>query len=324
MSKPAKVAADAAILVTMGEPAGIGPEIAVAAFNALHGMAGRHPLKLVGDASVFKACGLSDASAVLATTAAARRTPGKAAASNAAAVIEAIETAVSLAVDGKAAAIVTAPINKAVLMHAGFQYPGHTEFLQALTKVPRAVMMLASDKLRVVPLTIHVRLSDVPHAITTDAIVETAEIMLAALRRYFEIAAPRLVISGLNPHAGEQGVLGGEDASMIAPAVARLKALGHDVRGPLPADTMFHAEARAQYDAALCMFHDQALIPLKTLSFWDGVNITLGLPIIRTSPDHGTAFDIAGTGRADARSMIAAIRVAARMADASGPRAAKR
>jgi 4-hydroxythreonine-4-phosphate dehydrogenase len=184
--------------------------------------------------------------------------------------------------------------------------------------------MLASDQLRVAPLTIHRSLASVPSALTIDAIVETAEIILAALTRYFAIAAPRLAVSGLNPHAGEDGVLGGEERAIIAPAVALLKSRGHAVCGPLPADTMFHAEARDSYDAALCMFHDQALIPIKTLSFWEGVNVTLGLPIIRTSPDHGTAFDIAGSGKADARSMIAAIRMAAQMADAVLPQAAKR
>ena len=316
MSNPAKAKFDAPILVTMGEPAGIGPEIAVAAFANLNGMVGRHPLKLIGDPSVFQSCGLRSAAAVVATKATATRTPGRAIAGNSAAIIEAIESAVARARSGEAAAIVTAPINKAVLVHAGFQYPGHTEFLQALTKVPRAVMMLASDKLRVVPLTIHLKLSDVPGAITADGVIETAEIVLSALKRYFAIASPRLAISGLNPHAGEQGVLGTEDGTIVAPAIASLKARGYDVRGPLPADTMFHAEARAKYDAALCMFHDQALIPIKTLSFWDGVNVTLGLPIIRTSPDHGTAFELAGTGRADARSMIAAIHMAAQMADA--------
>jgi len=314
MSKPAKVAG-LPILVTMGEPAGIGPEIAVAAFKALGGHIGSHPLKLIGDPSVFAACGFDDAGAVIATAARASRTPGKPAAAGAKSIIEAIESAVSMARDGRAAAIVTAPINKAVLVHAGFEYPGHTEYLQALTGVPRAVMMLASDQLRVVPLTIHMKLSDVAHAITAEAIIETGEIIIAALRRFFAITAPRLAVSGLNPHAGEQGVLGSEDGAIIAPAVAELKARGHDVRGPLPADTMFHTEGRARYDAALCMFHDQALIPIKTLSFWDGVNVTLGLPIIRTSPDHGTAFEIAGTGRADPRSMIAAIRMAAQMAD---------
>ena len=180
--------------------------------------------------------------------------------------------------------------------------------------------MLASDKLRVVPLTIHMPLAEVPGAITMEAIVETGEIILDALRRDFGIAQPRLAVAGLNPHAGEDGVLGEEDVSIIAPAVAALKARGIDVRGPLSADTLFHEEARKTYDAALCMYHDQALIPIKTLAFWDGVNVTLGLPIVRTSPDHGTALDIAGTGKADARSMIAAINMAADMADARASR----
>jgi len=325
MSKPARPApADAAILVTMGEPAGIGPEIAVAAFKSLGGRIGGHPLKLVGDASVFESCGLTEQRAIVATKAHAVRSAGKPLAANSSAVIEAIDTAVALAQEGDVAAIVTAPINKAVLIHGGFAHPGHTEYLQALTGVPRAVMMLASDRLRVAPLTIHTSLASVPAALSTAAIVDTGEIILAALTRYFAIAAPRLAVSGLNPHAGEDGVLGGEESAIIAPAVALLKSRGHDVRGPLPADTMFHAEARATYDAALCMFHDQALIPIKTLSFWEGVNVTLGLPIIRTSPDHGTAFDIAGTGKADARSMVAAIRMAARMADAPRPLVAKR
>jgi 4-hydroxythreonine-4-phosphate dehydrogenase len=301
----------APILITMGEPAGIGPEVAVAAFNALHGKIGQRPLRLVGDPALFP--GLN----VVATRAVAR-VPGKPDVANARAVIEAIEIAVDLALRGDAAAVVTAPIHKAVLAQGGFPHPGHTEFLQALTKAPRAVMMLASEQLRVVPLTIHMPLARVPGAITADAIVETGEIMLAALTRDFGIARPRLAVAGLNPHAGEEGVLGGEDGATIAPAVAALRAMGHEVRGPLPADTLFHAEARARYDAALCMYHDQALIPIKTLSFWDGVNVTLGLPIVRTSPDHGTAFDIAGTGKADSRSMIAAIRMAAGIADARG------
>jgi len=325
MSKPARrAAADAPILVTMGEPAGIGPEIAVAAFKSLGGKVDRHPLRLIGDASVFASCGLADQQAIVATKAHAVRSAAKPLAGNSAAVIEAIDTAVALVQSGEAAALVTAPINKAVLVHGGFAHPGHTEYLQALTGVPRAVMMLASDELRVAPLTIHTSLASVPSALTTEAIVETAEIILAALPRFFAIAAPRLAVSGLNPHAGEDGVLGGEERAIIAPAVALLTSRGHAVRGPLPADTLFHAEARASYDAALCMFHDQALIPIKTLSFWEAVNVTLGLPIIRTSPDHGTAFDIAGTGKADARSMIAAIRMAAQMADAGQPQTAKR
>jgi 4-hydroxythreonine-4-phosphate dehydrogenase len=314
MSKPSKPGTDAPILITMGEPAGIGPEVAVAAFKALNGAIGMRTLRLIGDPEVFRACGLNDMSAAIATQARATRTPGKPKAANAAAVIEAIETGVALARDG--GAVVTAPINKAVLMQAGFRYPGHTEFLQALTNAPRAVMMLASEMLRVVPLTIHMPVADVPHAITRESIVETGRIILAALTRDFGIAAPRLAVAGLNPHAGEDGVLGREDGAVIAPAIAALRAEGHAVTGPLSADTLFHDEARARYDAALCMYHDQALIPIKTLSFWDGVNVTLGLPIVRTSPDHGTAFDIAGTGKADIRSMIAAIRMAARMADA--------
>jgi 4-hydroxythreonine-4-phosphate dehydrogenase len=304
--------ASAPILITMGEPAGIGPEVAVAAYKALSGKVGAHPLKIVGAPEVFEGFDGD----ILRTTAKALRVPGKPDANNGPAVIQAIELAVAQAMDGNAAAVVTAPINKAVLARAGFPYPGHTEFLQALTKAPRAVMMLASDQLRVVPLTIHLPVADVPRAITTAAIVETGEIILAALARDFGIAKPRLAVAGLNPHAGEDGLLGKEDGTIIAPAVAALKAKGHDVRGPLSADTLFHAEARARYDAALCMYHDQALIPIKTLSFWDGVNVTLGLPIVRTSPDHGTAFDIAGTGKADARSMIAAIKMAAAMADA--------
>jgi len=242
--------------------------------------------------------------------------PGKPDVRNAAAVTEAIEIAVSLCLNGEAAALVTAPIHKAVLNAAGFAFPGHTEYLAHLTGAPRAVMMLASEKLRVVPLTIHMPIAQVPKAISKQAVFDTGEIILTALKRDFGILNPRLAVAGLNPHAGEDGVLGGEDESVIAPAVAALKARGFHVRGPLSADTLFHAEARQAYDAALCMYHDQALIPIKTLSFWDGVNVTLGLPIVRTSPDHGTALDIAGQGKADPRSMIAAIQMAADMADA--------
>jgi len=301
----------APILVTMGEPAGIGPEIAIAAVKALGGRVGAHPLGLVGDAGVLGA-GVD----VIPTKAHATRVAGKPDRANAAAVIEAIEIAAAACMRGEAAAMVTAPIHKAVLAGAGFGFPGHTEFLAHLAGAKRAVMMLASDKLRVVPLTIHIPIAQVPAAITAEGIVETGEIMLAALKRDFAVAAPRLAVAGLNPHAGEDGVLGAEDGAIIAPAVAELRRRGHRVSGPLSADTLFHEEARAGYDAALCMYHDQALIPIKTLSFWEGVNVTLGLPIVRTSPDHGTAFDIAGTGKADPRSMIAAIRMAAAMADA--------
>jgi 4-hydroxythreonine-4-phosphate dehydrogenase len=304
---------DAPIFITMGEPAGIGPEVALAAFAHFGGRIGAHPLKLVGDPAVF-----GRQPDVIATTARASAAPGKPDPANAAAVTEAIEIAVSACLNGEAAAIVTAPIHKAVLNAAGFPFPGHTEFLAHLTGARRAVMMLASDQLRVVPLTIHMPLSQVPGEITKQAVFDTGEIILTALRRDFGILSPRLAVAGLNPHAGEDGMLGPEDAAIIAPAVAALKARGFAVKGPLSADTLFHEDARKTYDTALCMYHDQALIPIKTLNFWDGVNVTLGLPIVRTSPDHGTAFDIAGTGKADARSMIAAIKMAAQMADARG------
>jgi 4-hydroxythreonine-4-phosphate dehydrogenase len=200
-------------------------------------------------------------------------------------------------------------------MQAGFRFPGHTEYLQQLTGA-RAVMMLAGGGLRVVPLTIHIPLAEVPERITRELIVETSEILLAALASDFGIAHPRIAIAGLNPHAGEEGRLGTTELTTIAPACEALRGNGFNVAGPLSADTMFHAEARTRFDAALCMYHDQALIPLKTLAFWEGVNVTLGLPIVRTSPDHGTALDIAGSGRADPRSMIAAIELAADIADA--------
>ena len=295
----------------MGEPAGIGPEVALAAFTHFSGIIGKHPLKLVGDPPMF-----GRDTDVIATTARATAAPGKPDPANAAAVTEAIEMAVAACLKGEAAAVVTAPIHKAVLNAAGFPFPGHTEFLAQLTNARRAVMMLASDQLRVVPLTIHMPIAQVPGQITKQAVFDTGEIILTALRREFGILNPRLAVAGLNPHAGEDGMLGKEDLTVIAPAVAALKARGFAVKGPLSADTLFHAEARKTYDAVLCMYHDQALIPIKTLNFWDGVNVTLGLPIVRTSPDHGTAFDIAGTGKADTRSMIAAVKMAAQMADA--------
>ena len=300
------------ILITMGEPAGIGPEVAIAAFEHFGGRIGARPLRLVGDPALFA----SHREHVIPTHARVSAVPGRLDAANADAVTEAIELAVRACLKGEAAALVTAPINKAVLNEAGFPHPGHTEFLAALTGARRAVMMLASQKLRVVPLTIHLPIAEVPAAISKQAVFETAEITLTALRRDFGILNPRLAVAGLNPHAGEEGMLGAEEEEIIAPAIAALKTRGFAVRGPLSADTMFHQEARRTYDAALCMYHDQALIPIKTLSFWDGVNVTLGLPIVRTSPDHGTALDIAGTGKADPRSMIAAVKLAADMADA--------
>ncbi len=300
----------------MGEPGGIGPEVAIAAFHGLNGRVGAYPLKLVGDPKVFRVCGNVPADRIIESHAAdAGRTPGVADPANTSAVIDAIDTAIALARNGAASAVVTAPIHKASLMQGGFEFAGHTEYLAKITGADRAVMMLVGTGLRVVPLTIHIALSEVPGRITKVAIVETGEIVLRALRRDFGIAKPRLAISGLNPHAGEDGEIGHEERDTIAPACEALRAEGL-VIGPLPADTMFHEDARAQYDAALCMYHDQALIPLKTLAFWDGVNVTLGLPIVRTSPDHGTALDIAGKGKADSRSMIAAIKMAAEIADA--------
>lgn len=300
------------ILISMGEPAGIGPEIAMAAFDYFGGEVLGRPLRLVGDPDIFS----SHSQALVPTRARAHRVPGQLDGANSAAVIQAIEIAANACLCGDAAALVTAPIHKAVLNSEGFGFPGHTEFLAHLTGAKRAVMMLVSKTLRVVPLTIHVPLAQVPQSLDRQSVFDVGEIILTALRHDFGIHNPRLAVAGLNPHAGEDGLLGNEEHTIIAPAIAALQARGFAVRGPLSADTLFHEEARKTYDAALCMYHDQALIPIKTLSFWEGVNVTLGLPIVRTSPDHGTALDIAGRGRADARSMIAAIRLAADMADA--------
>jgi 4-hydroxythreonine-4-phosphate dehydrogenase len=219
---------------------------------------------------------------------------------------------------------VTNPVAKNVLYKSGFAEPGHTEFLARLVEEStgrslRPVMLLWSPELAVVPVTIHLPLRDIFNALSTELVVETGRIVARDLRARFGIARPRLAVAGLNPHAGEEGALGEEDRSIVAPAVARLVAEGIDAKGPLPADSMFHAQARARYDAALCMYHDQALIPIKTLAFDHAVNVTLGLPFVRTSPDHGTAFDIAGTGTADAKSLVAALRLAARLASAENP-----
>ncbi|HTW33109.1 MAG TPA: 4-hydroxythreonine-4-phosphate dehydrogenase PdxA [Rhizomicrobium sp.] len=307
---------NAPIYVTMGDPSGVGPEVAVAAYNALSGKIGAHPLKLAGDADVFRAQGSIPDEALIATTRVKFHTPGRTDSANAPAILAAIEESVRAAQSGEVAAVVTAPIHKASLFKAGFAFPGHTEFLAHLTGAPRAVMMLVGADLRVVPLTIHIPYIAVPGRITKAAIVETGRIVLDALRTDFGRQHPRLAVAGLNPHAGEDGAIGREEETIIAPAVEALRTRGDTILGPLPPDTMFHEEARARYDAALCMYHDQALIPLKTLAFWDGVNVTLGLPIVRTSPDHGTALDIAGQKKADPRSMIAAIRLAAEIADA--------
>lgn len=286
------------IALTMGDPAGIGPEIAAAAMAALEG---RIPIRFIASRETL-----------------ASTRPGHPTSANADAVIQSIRRAVSLVQAGECSAVVTNPIAKKVLLDAGFGFPGHTEFLAHLTDAPRAVMMLAVEGLRVVPITIHEPIARVPSLLTQDLIIETARITARALVSDFGIARPRLAVTGLNPHAGEGGAMGREEIEIIAPAIDRLRAEGLDAHGPSPADTMFHAAARARYDAALCMYHDQALIPLKTIDFDRGVNVTLGLPIIRTSPDHGTAFDIAGKGIANPASLIAAIELAADMAARRG------
>jgi 4-hydroxythreonine-4-phosphate dehydrogenase len=331
-----------ALALTIGEPAGIGPDIAIAAWLKRREL-DLPAFYLIGDsafimerarmlgvrietadASAEEARGIfADALPVVATGIKATAKPGKPDDSSAQVAIGAIRHAVADVIEGRASAVVTNPTAKSVLYRAGFSHPGHTEFLAQLAaavngSVPHPVMMLWSPQLAVVPVTIHLSLRDAIAQLTSDLIVRTGRIVAADLTARLGIARPRLAISGLNPHAGEDGSLGGEDQSIIAPAVAALRRDGIDARGPLPADTMFHAAARLTYDCAICMYHDQALIPIKTIAFDDGVNVTLGLPFIRTSPDHGTAFDIAGTGSANPSSLIAALRLAARMAAASG------
>jgi 4-hydroxythreonine-4-phosphate dehydrogenase len=319
---------EAPIVISCGEPAGIGPEVAADAWRALGGQVPmlwigdpRHlpdgtPYRVVSDAAQANGpC--PDALPVLARDFGAPRSPGQPNPAHAQGVIDAIATGVALIADGAARAICTAPISKAVLIDsAEFAYPGHTEFLAALAGNVPVVMMLACDALRVVPATIHIPLKDVPAALTPQVLRETLRITRDALMRDFGVTAPRIAVAGLNPHAGEDGKMGLEEREMIAPLLDRLREDGFDLLGPLPADTMFHAAARAGYDAAVCMFHDQALIPIKTIDFAGGVNVTLGLPFVRTSPDHGTAFGIAGQGVADPTSMIAALRMARDMADA--------
>lgn len=310
-----------ALVVSCGEPAGIGPEVAAKAWGALRDAV---PFAWIGDPRHLPegtpwegVAGPEDAVAVaaralpvLARDLGPAPAPGRPEAGHAEGVIDAIAEGVALAIAGRAGALVTAPIHKAALGRAGFSHPGHTEFLQALAGNPPVVMMLASDTLRVVPATIHVALRDVPSLLTPGLVEEAIRVTHAGLRAGFGIADPRIAVAGLNPHAGEEGRMGTEDAEVIAPVIARLRAEGLRVTGPHPADTLFHAAARARYDAAVCMYHDQALIPVKTLAFDEGVNVTLGLPFVRTSPDHGTAFDIAGQGVANPSSMIAALRMA--------------
>jgi 4-hydroxythreonine-4-phosphate dehydrogenase len=240
-------------------------------------------------------------------------------------IVEAIDRAVDDVRQGKAAAMVTNPVNKLALRRGGFAYPGHTEYLGHLAErwtgePAHPVMMIAGPDLRTVPVTIHLPLAEVPRLLNKDTIVATGRIVAAELEKRFGLPRPRIAVAGLNPHAGEHGTIGKEDDEIVRPAVEMLQSLGIDAIGPLPADTMFHAAARASYDAALCMYHDQALIPAKTLAFDEAVNVTLGLPFVRTSPDHGTAFDIAGSGRASPSSLMAALRLAAAMARAETSR----
>jgi 4-hydroxythreonine-4-phosphate dehydrogenase len=327
------------LALTIGEPAGIGPDIAIQAWLR------RNELKLpafylLGDRDFLgkraTALGLkvrfadvraedafaafADALPVVATGHAASAEPGLPDDTSADAATASIRQAVGDVLAGRASAVVTNPIAKSVLYRTGFRHPGHTEFLAELAATgghtPQPVMMLWSAALVVVPVTIHVPLREAIAQLSTDLIVTTVRIVNAALKARFGLAHPRLAVSGLNPHAGEDGTLGTEDRSIVAPAIEILRAEGIEVTGPLPADTMFHDAARKTYDCAICMYHDQALIPVKTLAFDDAVNVTLGLPFVRTSPDHGTAFDIAGTGRANPSSLIAALRLAARLAAA--------
>jgi len=322
------------LALTMGEPAGIGGEIALKAW--LRRGEGVPPFYVIDDpgrlAALARRLGWSVPIAALATPhdtlamfadslpvlpvgGSPRAGPGSPDTADAPLVIGAIDAAVADVRGGRAAALVTSPINKDALYRAGFRHPGHTEYLAELAGTGvSAVMMIASRQMRVVPVTIHLSLREAIERLSGAAIVHAGRVTHAALVRDFGIAAPVIACAGLNPHAGESGALGREDIDVIMPAIAELRAAGIDARGPLAADTMFHAAARPGYDAALCMYHDQALIPVKTIDFDGAVNITLGLPFIRTSPDHGTAFDIAGSGVARPDSLIAALRLAAAMA----------
>ena len=331
------------LALTLGEPAGIGPDLALDVWRRRAELS-MPPFYLVGAVEFLRrraarlgldipiaavtprsaAAAFAGALPVVAIDATVSAEPGRPDRSSAPAAVASIRRAVADVMAGEAAAVVTNPVAKNVLYHWGFAEPGHTEFLarlvqEATGKTLRPVMLLWSPELAVVPVTIHLPLKEIFSQLTTDLVVETGRIVARDLAARFGLKRPRLAIAGLNPHAGEEGTLGEEDGSIVAPAVARLIADGIDARGPLPADSLFHAQARASYDAALCMYHDQALIPIKTLAFDHAVNVTLGLPFVRTSPDHGTAFDIAGTGRADPKSLVAALRLAARLAKAQSP-----
>jgi 4-hydroxythreonine-4-phosphate dehydrogenase len=325
------------LALTLGEPAGIGPDLALTIWRRRAEL-GIPPFYIVADAEflgrraaqlrldvplatvtpVSAASAFGTALPVVPLDVAITAEPGHPDRSSAPAAVASIRRAVADVMAGAAAAIVTNPVAKNVLYNWGFAEPGHTEFLaklvqEATGKSLRPVMMLWSPELAVVPVTIHLPLREIFSQLSSALVVETGRIVAHDLATRFGLAHPRLAIAGLNPHAGEAGTLGDEDRSIVAPAVAQLVAEGIDARGPLPADSLFHEQARATYDVALCMYHDQALIPIKTLAFDHAVNVTLGLPFVRTSPDHGTAFDIAGTGRADPASLVAALRLAARL-----------
>ncbi|MHA1547305.1 MAG: 4-hydroxythreonine-4-phosphate dehydrogenase PdxA [Alphaproteobacteria bacterium] len=339
MVRAAQTGSSRPLAVTMGEPGGIGLDIALMVWEqratlgcpafylrADPDAVARRASRL-GRAIPLAAIAPSEANACFAEAlpVAVLQAPvsdgcGVTNKDDATAILESISVCVDDVQAGRAAAIVTNPINKKSLYDAGFDHPGHTEYLAALCaggdNTPEPVMMLAGPRLRAVPLTVHVPLKDVPRLLTTELIVRKALIVANELQDRFAISAPRLAFAGLNPHAGEGGQMGTEDAAIIAPAIAKLTALGIDASGPLPADTMFHPAARASYDVALCMYHDQALIPAKALDFAETVNVTLGLPFVRTSPDHGTALALAGTGRADPSSLAAALRLARSLAAA--------
>ena len=319
----------APIALSCGDPAGIGPELAAKAWSELRNTC---PFFYIGDAGhlpqgtsvapITQPSEALEASAsalpVLQVDFPAPNVPGHPDPGNAPSVVAAIERGVSLVQSGAASALCTAPIHKKALIDgAGFAFPGHTEFLATLAGCDRVVMMLASEQLRVVPATIHIALSEVPSALTPDLLRDTINITAKGLRDRFGINHPRIAVAGLNPHAGEGGKMGQEELEWIAPLIAGLPTDAYTVTGPHPADTLFHAAARAHYDVAIAMYHDQALIPIKTLDFDRGVNVTLGLPFIRTSPDHGTALDIAGKGIANPTSLIEALKLAQRMAQST-------
>jgi 4-hydroxythreonine-4-phosphate dehydrogenase len=329
------------LALTLGEPAGIGPDLTIQLWRrrvelrlpAFYIIADpefiRQRARVLGvDVTLSvvtpaqAATTFARALPIVALDASITASPGAPDASSAPAAIASIRRAVADVLAGNAAAVVTNPIAKNVLYRSGFAEPGHTEFLaklvqEATGKSARPVMMLWSPELAVVPVTIHLPLKDVVTRLTSDLVVETGRIVARDLTARFGISRPRIAVAGLNPHAGEEGALGEEDGTVVAPAVKRLQAEGIDAIGPLPADSLFHERARATYDVALCMYHDQALIPIKTLAFDHAVNVTLGLPFVRTSPDHGTAFDIAGTGTADPSSLVAALTLAARLSTAA-------